>query len=229
MEHMKNLSIGSSTIPFLFCEGKGTPITLFSKYESYLENIENNIQEEEIIYNEAQKKGIEYEKYIIEKHEKLMNIKHEEGGVWNHQKGEKFGFLYKLTVAKPDAKFLQNRVFIPFEAKHTSKITSIDKIDRAHILQVMFQIMCMERNEEKIPYGHYMATTVDEVTCEVVEPIVWARIYRNDELIDKMRELILLFYHDYVFKRKTPPASLISKDWVFPDVIVEDLFKSSNF
>jgi penicillin-binding protein-related factor A (putative recombinase) len=225
MEHIKNLSIGSSTIGFLFSEN-GTPTELYLKFLSYLEDIKNNIEKEEIIPNEFQKRGIEHEKYIIDHHAKLMGIKHEEGGTWNHQKIKNSHILYLVTVAKPDAIFVYKGKKIPVEAKHT-KINSIEEIPRAHIFQVMFQIMCMEREGKEIPFGHYISAIVDEVSHEVIEPVVWARIYRSNDLIEKMRKLIVLFYHNYVCKSKIPPTNIL-QDWKFPDVVVEDLFKSSD-
>ncbi len=173
-------------------------------YEKII-NLKHKFDKEIYEPSEAAKNGIENEPYIIDIHKKYICSNHFKPGTYRDK------VLRNLSISKPDSIFLENGIYIPLEVKSPSG-ENYDGIPTDHILQVMFEIMCMDEKNGNVPtpYGDYISVVMDVETKKIVKDtkVIAVRIYRDEETIKMIRNRLMYFYNDFIFKGQSVPPNL---------------------
>lgn len=212
-DFLKNIRAGSHNLAKtlnLNDVSPGNSATIAHSIYEKLINLEHWFDDEVIEIPQAAKNGIENEPFIIDIHKKLICDKHFKPDNY------KDSVLRNLSVARPDSIFLDDSGFyIPLEVKSPNN-ENYKGIPVDHILQLMFEIMCTDDKNEgnETPYGDYISVVMDVETKKLVigTDVIAVRVYRDEDTIQMIRNRLMFFYNDYIFKGISVPPNLF-KGW----------------
>ena len=154
--------------------------------------------------NEHTLRGKKFENPILDFYEKISGYK-----LFKRQ--EKYvgeGELYSdLLTAIVDGLVQTKKFFFPVEVKCPKKL--YDSIPQNHYTQVQFQIFLMEKFYKKeIPFGHYLAMTVDPKTEKLnTIDFLFLKVKRDDLYINEMCKRMKYGIKNLLFVLKIPETN----------------------
>lgn len=220
---LEKIRTGSSSLAKVLNLNKvsrGSSSSMGNHFYNKLDVLEHGGEMEVIELSQAAKNGIENEPYIINIHKE--NICKLHFPTYDF----KDAILGDISIARPDSIFFENGFYLPLEVKSPDG-ENYGEIPMDHILQLMFEIMCMDEKNQgrKTPYGDYMSVVMNVETKQIISPetMIAVRVYRDEDMIKMIRNRLMFFYNNYIFKGVSVPSNLF-KNWKVPLPKIVDLF-----